>query len=105
MSHNQPDDFAKICGAAHDGNDEVMRAFLNAGINIDAFAYGKSSLHMAICNSSPEIVDFLLRHGADPRIKTSAGNGEETALELAVSLKRWHIIPLLENKIREMKNK
>lgn len=94
MSDNQDDDFAIVFGAAMDSDSDAIQTILAAGKNIDALnAYGKSALHMAILNSSPGMVDFLLRHGADPQSSTSAG---ETALELARQMERWQILSLLE---------
>ena len=57
-----------------------MEKYLKEGVDINAQASdGNTALMIASVNNKPDIVKFLLEHGADPNIKNDAGN---TALYL-----------------------
>ncbi len=61
--------------------DEKKRAkFLNflldkgANINLVSPLHGSTPLHAAVLHNDPELVKFLLEHGADPTIRSSRHN-------------------------------
>ena len=55
--------------------------------------YGESALHGAVRHGSGDkIIRLLLSHGAKPKLKNKLG---QTAIDLAKSLKRTRILPLL----------
>ncbi len=80
-------------------NDPQTRAkFLNflveKGINVNIVSpmTGYAPLHIAAASDEPELVTFLLAHGADPTIKTKKNDAPEldnlTALELVEGMSR-----------------
>ena len=68
LSRDQP----PICAAMEAGNYETVKAFLEAGVDCNAFCQDTRKtnwqplLLYAACNSSEEIVGLLLKYGADP---------------------------------------
>ncbi|XP_004531514.1 serine/threonine-protein phosphatase 6 regulatory ankyrin repeat subunit B [Ceratitis capitata] len=67
--------------AAGCGNLECVRALLSHGASVDAVdSKGNTPLHVAV--DSPEVVRILLKHGANPNLKTI--NTGETPLHLAI---------------------
>ena len=56
--------------ACQHGRTEVVRWFLDRGLNPDAAPYlGRTGLHWAIMHSQLEVVRLLLERGADPSIR------------------------------------
>jgi uncharacterized protein len=65
------------CSGGHAG---VVRALVAAGVEVNAMARDGSPLSIAVWEGHIELVEFLLAHGGDPRLR--APNGE-TALHVA----------------------
>jgi ankyrin repeat protein len=81
-----------INAAAAGRRNDVVRFLVERGCPPDARAsdQGYTALHLAANNGNVELVEFLLRSGADRSLKTGAG---QTAHDLAV--KQGHTIPSL----------
>jgi ankyrin repeat protein len=81
-----------INAAAAGRRNDVVRLLVERGCPPDARAsdQGYTTLHLAANNGNVELVEFLLRSGADRSLKTGAG---QTAHDLAV--KQGHSIPSL----------
>lgn len=70
--------------AAYGGDIKIIELLIKAKININARErkFGNTALITAfISNNSCEVIEFLLKHGADPNIKDIDGN---TALIIAI---------------------
>jgi ankyrin repeat protein len=91
VSNNNESNLAINAAAAGRRND-VVRLLVERGCPPDARAsdQGYTALHLAANNGNVELVDFLLRAGADRTLKTGAG---QTAHDLAVQ--QGHTIPSL----------
>jgi len=81
-----------INAAAAGRRNDVVRLLVERGCPPDARAsdQGYTALHLAANNGNVELVEFLLRSGADRNLRTSAG---QTAHDLAV--KQGHTIESL----------
>ena len=81
-----------INAAAAGRRNDVVRLLVERGCPPDARAsdQGYTALHLAANNGNVELVEFLLRSGADRSLKTGSG---ETAIDLAV--KQGHTIESL----------
>ena len=81
-----------INAAAAGRRNDVVRLLIERGCPPDARAsdQGYTALHLAANNGNVELVEFLLRSGADRNLRTSAG---QTAQDLAV--KQGHTIQSL----------
>jgi ankyrin repeat protein len=55
-------------------NVPVIRAILDAGVDVDATMDGKTALHLAAWGSRPEVVKLLLDHGAAPSMRDNDGS-------------------------------
>lgn len=83
------------------GNIKEISSAVQAGANINARHYGlmaaarldgATPLYAAVFDNKPEIVDWLLSHGADPSIPNLTG---ETPLQLAKDQKLKRIVEIL----------
>jgi ankyrin repeat protein len=81
-----------INAAAAGRRNDVVRLLVERGCPPDARAsdQGYTALHLAANNGNVELVEFLLRSGADRNLRTGAG---ETAHDLAI--KQGHTIQAL----------
>jgi ankyrin repeat protein len=81
-----------INAAAAGRRNDVVRLLIERGCPPDARAsdQGYTALHLAANSGNVELVEFLLRSGADRSLRTGAG---QTAQDLAV--KQGHTIPSL----------
>jgi len=81
-----------INAAAAGRRNYVVRLLVERGCPPDARAsdQGYTALHLAANNGNVELIEFLLRSGADRTLRTGAG---ETAHDLVV--KQGHTIPSL----------
>ena len=92
VSNNNESNLPINAAAAGKRND-VVRLLVERGCPPDARAsdQGYTALHLAANNGNVELVEFLLRSGADRSLRTGTG---QTAHDLAV--KQGHTIPSLE---------
>ena len=81
-----------ISAAAAGRRNDVVRLLVERGCPPDARAsdQGFTALHLAANNGNAELVEFLLRSGADRSLRTGTG---QTAHDLAI--KQGHTIPSL----------
>ena len=86
-------DNTALMEASLKGHTEIWRTLLdhqNINININAVnEEDRSALHKAAYNGNPEIIEMLLKNGADPRMVDSSGN---RAIDYAESYECKHII-------------
>ena len=71
--------------AAGEGGLEVVKEMIeDMGVNIDYknLANGNTALIEAVANKHPQIVDYLLKHGADVNITNNTG---KSALDYAIA--------------------
>lgn len=72
-----------LMNAALDGDTNIVRAFLSAGVEInEQNINGRTALMLAVINRHLETVKMLLSEGADTNFRSSDG---ATALSLAAS--------------------
>jgi ankyrin repeat protein len=58
--------------AAQFGDIELVKQVLDAGVPVNAADFeGYTALHCSVINDQVEAVEILLKHGADPMVKTS----------------------------------
>jgi len=79
--------------AALGGNMDVLQRLIGGGADINAGDGLNTALHAAAIIDSPDIADWLLRHGADRGPKDFAG---KTPIEVAVELKRTRVQATLQ---------
>jgi len=68
--------FNALHTAVNSGNAETVRAVLAlkpGDINSKIRIGGQTALHLAVLKNSPQIVQLLLKHGADPHLQNAAG--------------------------------
>lgn len=87
--------------AAKRGKRSLVQQYLEDGIdpNLKNPVTGYTPLHYACWNNFYDIVDLLLKYGANPLIKNNEG---ENSLETARITKNKKLIELLENKVKDM---
>jgi hypothetical protein len=77
--------------ACQHGRTEVVRWFLDRGLDPDAAPYlGRTGLHWAIMHSQLEVVRLLLEHGADPSIRDELFQADADGWLHMFFATRWH---------------
>ena len=77
--------------ACQHGRTEVVRWFLDRGLNPDAAPYlGRTGLHWAIMHSQLEVVRLLLERGADPSIRDELFQADADGWLHMWFATRWH---------------
>jgi ankyrin repeat protein len=77
--------------ACQHGRTEVVRWFLDRGLNPDAAPYlGRTGLHWAIMHSQLEVVRLLLERGADPSIRDELFQADADGWLHMFFATRWH---------------
>lgn len=85
-------DYTKL---AKRGDNEVLKALLSSGIDVDTTNNdGETLLMLAVENENPETVELLLENGADPNREDPDGR---TALEIARQMGSESLIESLES--------
>ncbi|MCL2646815.1 MAG: ankyrin repeat domain-containing protein [Phycisphaerales bacterium] len=78
--------------AIYDGDDEIARLLIEAGVDINAIYYfGPPLLHAIFGEHHLDIIDYLLRSGADPNFS----NGDGTPLHFAVRDRQQDVVQAL----------
>lgn len=87
---NEP--FVSACA---NGNLQQAEELLSRGASVNAYGidYNETALIGSTKNGQVEVVDFLLFHGADPRLQDSKG---KTARQYALELGKKDIVATLE---------
>lgn len=91
--------------AAYYENREAVEMLLekNPGlVNVKSGSDGWSALQDATLKSNIDIVELLLKYGADPKQKDSKGG---TAVDMATEFGKGRIVKLLRDKIKENRKK
>jgi ankyrin repeat protein len=77
--------------ACQHGRTEVVRWFLDRGLNPDVAPYlGRTGLHWAIMHSQLEVVRLLLERGADPSIRDELFQADADGWLHMFFATRWH---------------
>ncbi len=77
--------------ACQHGRTEVVRWFLDRGVDPDAAPYlGRTGLHWAIMHSQLEVARLLLEHGADPSIRDELAQADADGWLHMLFATRWH---------------
>jgi Ankyrin repeats (3 copies)/Ankyrin repeats (many copies) len=77
--------------ACQHGRTEVVRWFLDRGLNPDVAPYlGRTGLHWAILHSQLEVVRLLLERGADPSIRDELFHADADAMLHMLFATNWH---------------
>jgi hypothetical protein len=77
--------------ACQHGRTEVVRWFLDRGLNPDAAPYlGRTGLHWAIMHRQLEVVRLLLARGADPSIRDELFQADADGLLHVFFATSWH---------------
>jgi cell wall assembly regulator SMI1 len=74
---------------------DTVKFLIDSGADVNALKPNGTPLHRAIENNRPDIVELLLKHGADPNVR-AIEDPKLTPLELAQKLKRKKIIEILQ---------
>jgi hypothetical protein len=77
--------------ACQHGRTEVVRWFLDRGLDPDAAPYlGRTALHWAIMHSQLDVARLLLEHGADPFIRDQLAQADADGWLHMLFATRWH---------------
>jgi ankyrin repeat protein len=77
---------------AFDGRDDVVRALLRCGVDVDAKGtFGGTALTAAAYGNHPSTVALLLEHGADPHAESSC----HTAFLIADTRRQLEVLAVL----------
>uniref|UniRef100_A0A915CHV4 asparaginase n=1 Tax=Parascaris univalens TaxID=6257 RepID=A0A915CHV4_PARUN len=88
----------ELCLAANKGDIQTIEAWIAAGANINETDYdGRTALHAAVASGDEEMVELLLRNGADPQLKDQFGRDSVYEAE-QTNKKSPKIIELLKRK-------
>uniref|UniRef100_A0A9J2Q7E8 asparaginase n=1 Tax=Ascaris lumbricoides TaxID=6252 RepID=A0A9J2Q7E8_ASCLU len=88
----------ELCLAANKGDIQTIEAWIAAGVNINETDYdGRTALHVAVASGVEEMVELLLRNGADPQLKDQFGRDSFDEAE-QTNKKSPKIIELLKRK-------
>jgi len=74
---------------------EIAEYLLSEGADINAKMEDKTLLHFGVYDGKPEMIKFLLEHGADQAIKDGEG---KTPLEMAEEMELGEIIEILKDR-------
>jgi len=74
---------------------EIAEYLLSEGADINAKMEDKTLLHFGVYDGKPELIKFLLEHGADTGIKDGEG---KTPLDMAEEMELGEIIELLKDR-------
>lgn len=83
---DNPNERSEIFEAISKGDQAALQNLLTMGINVNFHLNGMTPLHLAAEKGYPEIVQRLIRYGADYQVKNSEG---KTALEVALAKKKF----------------
>jgi ankyrin repeat protein len=89
-----------LCRAAAEGDIETLRTLVDKGADVNKTSRpggGQTALHLAVQNSSVNVVKFLLDKGADINFQGPKETLQETALLIAASLGSDLMVKLLLN--------
>jgi len=94
---NEPNSYTPLGYAAYQGNVRIVRYLLERGARVDAdaedgTAYLATPLMMATMQGHADTAQWLLRAGADPRVRVYRGH---TAAELALKYNHARLFHLL----------
>jgi len=71
LTYRAPDGDTCLHVAAHRGNLRAVQLLVRAGLDVSGRGdMGYTPLH---CAGTPEVIEFLLQNGADPKIKNEFG--------------------------------
>ncbi len=93
----------RYCTSLHSatfkGNAEIVGLLLEKGASVNETCSmsdmdGMTALHIAATTGKAEMAEKLLRHGADPGLRTARG---KTALELATLVRNNAVVSVLED--------
>jgi ankyrin repeat protein len=73
VNDSLPDGMSALVLAAHSGNGPAARLLLEKGAAPDASAVGYTALHAAVLRGDLELVNDLLRRGANPNVRVTKG--------------------------------
>nr|GAT54196.1 predicted protein [Mycena chlorophos] len=93
--HSRPEDCQEVLRiAAGRGFGATVQVLIGAGVNWDAAdEYGQTPLHLAACNGHPEVVQMLLKAGADQNLRTY--DSKRTVLHVAAIYGHKKVVQIL----------